>query len=228
MTQDILDLDANLKVAEGGERLVFIHPSDPSKLIKVIKHKNDRAPSKSLIKNGIKRLFPRARIRSIIKQYDEYNRLWLRPNYDPDFHLPISHLYGFVKTNYGLGGISERITGPDGENGRTLRYLAETGALSDKHLEQLNELIQRILSYGVCVSDVNPSNFVYGYRHIEGTSRQVGPEWVLVDGFGDRYAIPLRTWSKTARYKGAIKSLERKRNPTGLIWDSRACKYLRS
>jgi hypothetical protein len=72
------------------------------------------------------------------------------------------------------------------------------------------------------MSDTNPANFVYGRRYIAGNGQSTGPEWVMVDGFGDRFAIPIRTWSRYVRHKGADESFTKKFKAKGFVWDGQA------
>jgi len=220
MATDTITLDPDAKVAEGGERIVYVHPDDPTRLIKVLK---PIAPEK-MVKwkfSHLTRLYiPSARWRVTTKQYDEYRRLMLDHQFDAGFNLPVTHLYGFVKTSLGLGCVSERVM-LDGANGPTLEALVMGNALSDVHLRSLNDFVARLYDVGVCVADMGPANFVFGQRFIGAAGVASGPEWVLVDGFGDRFAIPLRTWSRRARTFGMDDAFKRAKRVAGLNWDAK-------
>ncbi|MEM9899424.1 MAG: YrbL family protein [Pseudomonadota bacterium] len=222
---DIIHLTDDAKVDEGGERVVFVHPDDPKRLIKVIKPRQKEEFYRWTFGHLSQRFFPSARLRPTIKQYHEYQRLLLLREYDPNFQLPISHLYGFVKTNLGLGCITERVTDPTGDNAPTLATLVLEGRLSQNNLNDFNAYIASLYEIGVCVGDVGSTNFVYGFRHIGKKGDTSGPSWVLIDGFGDRFAIPIRTISQTARRLGLDDAFKRKPPVAGLQWRPKERQY---
>ena len=225
---DILYLNPDDMITEGGERMVFAHPDDPSRLIKVVKPRYAEEFPGWSFGHITQRHIPAARIRSTVKQYEEYNRLMLGRLFDPDFKMPISHLYGFVKTNLGLGCLTERVTDENGANAPTLNRLLRLGQLTDDRLAALNDLISQLYEVSVCASDVQGSNFVYGHRHIGGAGQVTSPQWVLIDGFGDRFAIPLRTYSRRVRTLGLDDAFQRKKTPKGLVWDKAARMFRRA
>ena len=222
---DTIHLSIEEKIAEGGERLVFAHPDDPTRLIKVIKPRHKDEFDRWTFGHLTQRYIPSTRWRPIVKQYDEYQRLMLNRNYDPNFDLPISHLYGFVKTNLGLGCVTERVTDADGGNAPTLAQLVREKALDEEGLQELNTFIQRLYSVSVCASDVGSKNFVFGQRHIGTKGKKSKPCWVLIDGFGDRFAIQIRTISRFARSYGLDDAFKRKKPVSGLVWVPKERRY---
>ena len=224
--KDLINLEPSDKVDEGGERIVFVHPDNPKRLIKVIKPRHKDEFHRWTFGHLTQRYFPSARWRPTIKQYHEYLRLMLQQDYDPAFKLPISHLYGFVKTNLGLGCITERVTDDAGTNAPTLAKLVSGGLLSQSDLNDFNAYVATLYEISVCVGDVGSANFVYGYRHIGQAGDVSGPEWVLIDGFGDRFAVPVRTISRTARRLGLDDAFKRKPPVAGLKWIARERRYV--
>jgi len=88
MQPDTLYLDPDRPVAEGGERLVYVHPDDPTRLIKILKPRAAKRFNRWTFGHLSQRYFPAARWRSTTKQYDEYRRLMLAYQFDADFRLP--------------------------------------------------------------------------------------------------------------------------------------------
>lgn len=231
MQNDIISLDPTRMVAEGGERMVFAHPDDPHRLIKVVKPRNGDEFREWNFGHLTQRFIPAARWRSTVKQYDEYNRLMLGRLFDVNFSLPISHLYGFVKTNLGLGCVTERVTDAQGNNAPTLRQMLHDGTFTHEDLDRLNAFVTTLYDVSVCVGDAGPSNFVYGHRHIGPAGSETEPCWVLVDGFGDRFAITIRSISRRVRTLGLDDSFKRKfnrprRRPLGLDWDAKGRRFV--
>ena len=218
----VLHLDDADVIARGGERLVFIHPTQPKRLIKVLRERPAEMFTRWTFGHLTQRYFPSARHRPVMKQYHEYARLAFEHQRDPDFVMPVSHLYGFCQTSLGLGGITERVTNDAGENGPTLADLVAGNALNDALLESFNAFVDRLFRVGVAVGDVSPTNFVRGWRHIVPGGAASGPDWVMVDGFGDRHAVPIRSVSRRARIWGLDDCFRRNPLVTGLRWNARA------
>ncbi|MEJ6402945.1 YrbL family protein [Yoonia sp. 2307UL14-13] len=222
MTHALFLPPSNL-VASGVQRDVYLHPTDPTKLIKVLKPDRDQPRRKTF--NGLMdRWFPSTRIRQIRKEYMEYLRVMLR-HPEPGFHAPMSHMFGFVSTNAGLGCLTERVMTPDGNLGETLGRKVKNGTLTDDHIALLNDTIARLFQHGVRAGDMNPNNFVFGQRD---NGSGLGPkECVLVDGFGDIHAIPVRSMASWSNRLGLADSCKRLARNTGLIWDPKTLRFSR-
>ncbi len=218
MQEDTITLNPSDVIAEGGERMVFAHPDHPFRLIKVVKPRHTEEFNRWTFGHLTQRYIPSARWRPTVKQYDEYRRLMLGRLFDVNFNLPISHLYGFVKTNLGVGCITERVTDADGNNAPTLQKLVRSGRFTDDDLQRLNRFVEELYDVSVCVGDVGPANFVYGHRHIGPSNARSEPSWVLVDGFGDRFAITIRSVSRRVRTMGLDDCFKRSKKVAGLEW----------
>ncbi|MFA8442134.1 YrbL family protein [Yoonia sp.] len=212
------------RVASGVQRVIYLHPTDPGKLIKILKPSSELKHRTNF--NGVMdRWFPGTRLRQIRKEYGEYVRVMLN-NPDPDFRAPISHMYGFVATNLGLGCLTERIRNRDGSLGQTLSTKAKAGTLTDEDIDLLNDTVARLFHYNIRASDMNPSNFVFGYRADDTGTEQM--ECVLVDGFGDIHAVPVRSMAKWSNHLGLDDSCKRLTRHTKLVWDSKRRQFSRS
>ncbi|WP_108815589.1 YrbL family protein [Loktanella sp. Alg231-35] len=219
----MLTLNTADQIAAGVQRAVYLHPHDSTKLVKVLKQSHDM-PTRRNFNGVMDRLAPSTRLRQVRKEYQEYLRVMLQ-HPEPDFHAPFSHMLGFATTNLGLGCITERVSEPDGSLGETIGKKAKSGALTDDDIGLLNDTISRIYRYNLRASDMNAKNFVIGHRD---NGSGPGPrECVLVDGFGDIHAIPVRSmadWSNRMGLDGSCAKLARK---TKLHWDNKARQFSR-
>ena len=212
----MLTLNPDDQVATGVQRAVFLHPHDTSKLIKVLKA-SSAMPHRTNFNGVMDRLFPSTRLRQIRKEYQEYLRVMLN-HQGSDFQLPIAHMFGFTQTNLGLGCLTERVMEKDGSLGQTVGGKTKAGTLIDEDIALLNDCIGRIYALDIRASDMNPKNFVIGHRH-DGSA--LGPrECVLVDGFGDIHAIPVRSLSNWTNHLGLNDSCARLARNTNLKWDA--------
>jgi hypothetical protein len=219
-----LQLDDGSRIASGVQRAVYLHPFDPTKLIKVLRPAN-LMPRRRNFNGVMDRLLPSTRLRQIRKEYSEYLRLMLR-HPEPDFRSPIAHMFGFTPTTAGLGCVTEMVKRSDGSLGETLGKKAKEGRLQEADIALLNDTIARIYAYDIRASDMNPENFVFGHRD-NGTGP--GPrECVLVDGFGDIHAIPVRSLARWSNRMGLDDSCARLARNTGLIWDKNARSFSRA
>jgi hypothetical protein len=206
----LLRLSDQAPLAEGTQRIIYMHPQDPTRILKVLKPHADTA-KRATLATVTERYFPAIRTRWARKEYSEYLRLML--NHAAPFHLPITHMFGFAQTDLGLACISEAVT-IDGSLGDTL-----TKDIAPDDLPLLNDTIARIYRFDIRAGDMTPRNFVFGHRTTHG---QIGPrECVLVDGFGDIHAIPVRSWGRWFNHMGLDDSCKRLAARTGLQWDAK-------
>jgi len=208
----VLKLSHLPALAEGSQRVVYVHPHDPSKLVKVLKSLPDTA-GRSKLATFTERHFPLIRTRWARKEYSEYLRMMLRIG--PSDVPPITHMLGFTFTDLGLGCLTENVY--DSGLGQTLYAMRDT--LSVEDLALFNDTIARIYRYDIRASDMTARNFVFGHRDYAGTK---GPrECVLADGFGDVHAVPVRSWGRWPNGLGLDDSCKRLAAKTGLQWDGK-------
>lgn len=213
----MLELNPSDQVATGVQRAVFLHPHDDSKLVKVLKNSSDM-PHRTNFNGVMDRLLPSTRLRQVRKEYQEYLRVMLK-HHEATFHLPISHMFGFAATSLGLGCLTERVMEPDGSLGQTIGERAKSRTLTHEDIDLLNDAIGRIYSHGIRASDMNPKNFVIGHRKTGSVLGQ--RECVLVDGFGDIHAIPVRSLSNWTNRIGLDDSCARLARNTKLEWHAK-------
>lgn len=218
-----LELSNQTLFARGGRRAVYLDPRTAERLIKVL------LPDAVQSKGGLARSFfvrfaPQLHRNYLLQQeYREYLRIILM-NLDGGVHLPMSHLFGFVETDLGIGFVVERVRCKDMKPAPTWRSIASDGTVEQRDIDALSDFCRRMLMYGVRASDLTASNVVLGYREFEGKS---GPyEAVLIDGYGDTHMVPVRTWSKAANRFALTKRFRRLGAMAGLIWESENQKFV--
>lgn len=212
--QHILHLTPGDAIASGTQREIFRHPKDPEKLLKVFRDM-PLTQGRTRLATMTEKYSPRIRARWARKEYQEYLRLMLGPWSKP-IAPPISHMYGFVQTDLGLACVSDAVL-EDGALGATLKSQIADGALSDPDLALLNDAIARLYHYDIRAGDMTARNFVFGRRQINGDRGD--RECVLVDGFGDIHAIPIRSWGRFFNRFGLDDSCKRLAQKTGLTWN---------
>lgn len=213
----MLRLEPEKCLGKGTERLIFDHPSNPALVVKVLMPQEDLILGRGF-KGTSTRLFPSVRVRQIRKEYHEYARIMLG-HPDPAFVPPIAHMYGFAATNLGLGCLSEKVIGTDGTTGPTLYTLTQDAKLASEMLTLLNDCVAGIYDCGLRAGDLNPRNFVFGRRSLGTGSFTEQSSCVLVDGFGDIHAIPVRSVSRWSNRKGLDQGFTRLAGKIGLAFD---------
>ena len=207
-------------VAEGSHRKVYRHPAVTTMLVKVLRSV-PQTKQRAKLAIWAEAKFPGFRRRSARKEYQEYLRLMLQAR-RKDFHPPITHMYGFEMTTNGLGCLTEAVLDGD-ELGPTLAELIRDDALTPEDLTLFNDTIRRLYSYDIRAGDMTPRNFVFGQRDYAG---EMGPrECVLVDGFGDIHAIPIRSMGRWFNRMGMDDNCRRLAQRTGLNWDPKTRQF---
>lgn len=214
----VLQLDLDQQIASGMQRTIFHHPTDPTKLVKVMRLAEDM-PHRKGLNAKLEKMFPALRQRNIRKEYQEYLRLML-DNPQAGFRAPMAHILGFVTTNIGLGCLTEKVTGENGELGETLSNVVKNGRFDARHLTALNDTIARFYLYSIRASDLNGANLVFGYRCQLGEGRETaGFECVVIDGLGDIHAIQIRRMARWSNRLGLDDSFRRLARKNRLVWD---------
>ncbi|MCG3661463.1 YrbL family protein [Aliarcobacter butzleri] len=115
----MIELREELLLGDGGERLVFIHPNDSKKVVKVLQPQ--------------------------IKKHNFQNELEFKYyNFLTKKNVDFSHItkcFGYVDTNFGKGLVFERVVDFDGEDSKFLRNcLQENIFTKDQEKRLLDDL----------------------------------------------------------------------------------------
>lgn len=184
-----LDLASQPPLVVGGERLIFQHPADPHLLVKVMdSQERARRRAEHPIKHWHKR-FRRSPYQGYLTELAEY--VASQTPDAPPRDVPLARVLGLVQTTLGLGLLAEKITAPDGGLAPTLRETVRRDGLSADMRAALDVFFQALADAHVVINDLGPSNIVVG-ANADGRDGL----W-LIDGFGNKQAIPFFAMNKT-------------------------------
>jgi hypothetical protein len=127
---------------------------------------------------------------SFRREIDEFIVLYRRHYGQNLSALPFARVHGLVVTSAGLGLIVERIAGKDGNLAPTMRELMAQGQFERRHLQAMERFLARCRELHIVFGDLTINNIVYT------EARDARGEFVAIDGFGEKSAIPLHRWIK--------------------------------
>ena len=192
MPASALRLAASTPLAVGQLRAVYQHPHNRDELVKVIRPEMLSRWGKRA--RWIKRL-PRAmHYVGYLREIKEYIAARARaPGIDP----PIARMIGIIDTDFGLGLVTEKVVDANGALAPTLAAMYEKSRGFTPAIDAaLAAFLDGLLACNVIVGDMHAWNIVYG------TDSRGGERFVMIDGFGEKHAIPLSSMSRTMnRYR---------------------------
>lgn len=209
-------------LANGQDRFVHFHPDYPEFLFKAPKslhaalNLNVGDPVKvsfadlGNFRRLVLKLAPRSLWHPFFKESDCYLQARLSGIATDD--LPIPNLYGFCDSDIGPVLVVERIAMPDEMLGRTLKNIASENHLGPEKIDLLNQFTERMFRHAIVAGDMTAANIVLGKR---GSNSQ----FVLIDGFGDIHAIPLRSLSARFNRIAMIRSFRKMGGRINLDFD---------
>lgn len=192
---DRLELADKEPLTVGRKRLIFRHPHNNDWLVKL--YRTSIRPKRF---SRIKAAF--------FSHYQQYSTLiglkrelsqYILSRYYDNCPL-IDHLYkiiGFVDTDMGLGLIVEALKDKSGNLAPTVRKLINCNQLGQERQEKLQIFFEKIIASDLVIGDINLGNIVLAHLP-DGEER-----FFLVDGLGDKVAIPIHSWCNRLhkRYK---------------------------
>lgn len=196
-------------LAKGGHRNVYACPGQPALLIKVTRPRT--RPNRSFSKRLIRRIFPDSAFRNALKEIECEMKAALKSGADIA-QLPLARSFGVVQTDVGPGVVVEKIQSEDGELAHHLQQLCKKKTLDDAALQDLNRFVEKLFEYQVVGRDIHEQNIVYGLR--DGVRM-----FVLIDGYGERNLVPLRSLSRRLNDRSLNKQMQQIADNTGLKWD---------
>lgn len=173
----MIDLSQQAPIGEGGYRVVYVHPEDPSRCIKVIK--DEAVLALKAKAKWYKKLRPLSAFDDNVREVEAYqqsamlrhdNRVW--------DHLP--RHYGYVETTVGRGLVTDLIRS-NGEVAATLEsYLKENG-LTQELTQAIDELAAWLYETKVLTKNLLPHNILVQ----QGDALRL----YLIDGIGCTTAV---------------------------------------
>lgn len=163
----MIDLTHARLIGSGHERMCYLHPQDPRRVIKVV-----RPGKTSRGQNRIDHLYLASLERRGV----------------PALHVP--RQYGLVETSLGEGLVLDCVTTADGAVAPTFAVLVRSQAMSAVEARRmLDELYQHLLAHSVAMVDIGLGNLAC--RQLDGRWQAV-----VIDGLGARHP-GLRLWLRT-------------------------------
>ena len=180
----MINLDGIKPFAEGGNRMCFVHPDNPSRCLKVV---HPGLPSK--IKNN-KSWYKRFRsIESFddnLREQKAYDQKALKKD-DPYLWLHLARWYGMTETSIGIASETELI-----RNGDTIAETLETYLFREGITEEIKasieDLEQWLKDHLVLTKNLIPHNLVLDYQNDKIIIK-------IIDGLGSQAFIPLPNYS---------------------------------
>lgn len=175
-------------IGSGTVKDVYQHPLSEKSLIKVIKP-SLIAPDGGFVGHSkFKRRMHQGVYRQFRRELIQFLQLCKNQTDRSHFIFPMETPYGLIATNRGLGLIVEKIVDPQGE-GVTLEMLASNQQFEFKHHQALQQFFEDCIRLHLVFGEVNIAGIMYT------ENRNNRPEFVLVDGIGEKLFIPIRTMS---------------------------------
>jgi hypothetical protein len=188
----ILHLARETPIAVGHLRSVYQHPHQANALIKVMRpdaiEKRWNAPGR-----WAKRL---PRTRHYVQYLRELKEFIVARARAPGIDVPIARMIGVVDTDLGLGLISEKVVDEAGALAPTLAAIYAKRGFTPELDAALAKFSRDLLAANVIVGDMHAWNIVHG------SDSRGGPRLVMIDGFGEKHAIPVSSMSRAInRYR---------------------------
>ncbi len=180
--------------SQGGNRLCFIHPEDPTRCIKLLRE--DRSPA---IKRGEtyfpKNLKPLKYFNDNLQEASVYRKIDQCVG-EPAYEL-IPRCYGFVETNLGPGLCSDMIRDSDNLISITMKQYIWTYGKDARINGALQSFGERWAELGM------PSRQLLLHNLVVRCVDSVPVQLYLIDGLGWPDLVPLAYWSKRLARKKA-------------------------
>ena len=130
---------------------------------------------------------------------------------------PIAATRGCVHTESGIGLLMQRIGPAQGGVGPTLNDFVKNGGIDDVTMKNLNDFAKSFFKLKIVAADINVENILL---------QQIDDQYIpyIVDGFGDRNFIKLRTYVRWFRHRSLHLGMERLAHEINLKW-SRSSRY---
>lgn len=182
-------------VAKSGEKIVYLHPEDDNKLIKVISPRYvDYLKNNQSITSRLRRFTYYWFFSNMVAEHIA-SREW-----DIDKKHYLQRILGFEDTDMGLGIVVDAIKKEDGTLSDTLRDILEQSNYSAAHKQVLDDFIAWMKVTHIIIRDLSLDNLVWN---------ESGKHFVLVDGIGGRYLPSLRAYWPHYNLRGNRKRAEK-------------------
>ncbi|MCY4142321.1 MAG: YrbL family protein [Gammaproteobacteria bacterium] len=196
MSNTLIQLDGKEPFAIGGTRRCYLHPSDQSRCIKVLRE--DRTPEKRRqVATGLKKLRSVRHWDDQDKEISAYRDLMKRHGSELWRHVP--QFFGVVETDMGVGIVTQVFRNFDSTLPLNLDQQVPHG-IDYPLKEAIGAFKSWLRKELVLTRDLLPHNIIAVREDINRC------RLVIVDGLGNSEWIPISSWSKAI----ARRKIERK------------------
>lgn len=185
-----IDLRDCVLVTSGRTRNVHVHQDLPGVLIKTLKPELVDRDGHFKAYEWWKKGRPHGAYFAFRREIDELIVLCRRHYGRNPSRLPFARICGLAATSAGLGLVVERISGADGTLAPTMLDLIASGHFEARHAKAMERFLEQCRDLHVVFGDLTVNNIVYT------ETRDPRGEFVAIDGFGEKAAIPLHRWSR--------------------------------
>ena len=196
---EILKLQHLKPIASGRTRLVYPHPDDAHLVVKVF---HAVGIARYLRRNATVAGFApgQGHVGLFLRELREQLAIYSRN--EPDTHF-LETIVGIARTDLGPGLLAGAVRGRGGGYAPTLRTIVAEGGFSPRMRRDLERFFEQIIQSDVVVGGLTFNNLLYAYddRH--------GDHFVLVDGLGERTAIPFNSMSGTLNRNSKRRRIKR-------------------
>lgn len=182
-------IDELTRLGQGCSKIVFQHPEQENKLIKIMNPERVDLDGGWKGHGKIKRQLSQGAYKQFRRELLQYLQLCKNHYQSNRFLFPIETPYGFAQTDKGLGLVVEKIISPNGK-GMTLYDLCREKLFTEKHAQALDLFFDQCCDLHIVYGEVNIAGIMYTEQ------RSNKPEFILVDGMGEKLFIPFRAMSK--------------------------------
>lgn len=197
----VLHLSDRAPVASGTLRLVYAHPRQADRLVKVIRPDviERRWGKKSAWYKRWRRV---GRFVAVQREVEEY----LACHHRNGRRLPfVQQVFGFEETDLGLGFVTEALQARAGGIAPTLGKLIRSGRCDARVTAEFEKFARAFEASDVVIGDFSAENIVFAW------DAEHGERFVLVDGLGCSTFIPLKAWCAAANRWSKRRQLARVR-----------------
>jgi len=190
-------------LTRGTVKEVYVHPNWPTAVLKIVRPELVDGEGQFSGHRGLKRRRNVGIYRQFSREISQYLSLCRRNYRNGTTLFPIAAPMGFVQTDQGLGLLSERIVDETGNLAPSIYTLLKDGTFSEVHGKALLQFFNDCARLHIVFGEVNWNGILFT------TARSGKPEFVLVDGIGEKNILPLKSifWGLNSKRVRKVQSL---------------------
>ena len=176
-------IDEGKLIATGSSRLIYIHPYNNKKLIKILRPSQSPAIQRKAI--WYKRLQNLEKFNQNKRDLIEHQRARCKCH---KVALHVCNVYGIENTSYGEGLVEEHIYNSDGKTSVTLKKYVQDNGINVVKV-YIDDLFELFVDNHILFRDANETNILV-------QELETGFRLIVVDGLGESNLIPYASISR--------------------------------